>query len=169
MLKYSKNQNITLNLNLILSDGTSEDEAIISYGIFNPNNELLTSGTLEYNSELNSYNKVIEPWDNQIEGNYYIKYEISNTSEEFAHTVTEELYIESYDEKLSKILGLVHENIFINDPTYDDYGNMIGATLRIYSDSASVGTTSNIIGTYKITANPIGPGRFSYWKQEEIT
>lgn len=66
---------------------------------------------------------------------------------------------------LKKVLGLVHENIYIDEPAYDEVGNLISARLRIYSTSASVGTNNNIIATYRITADPDGPGKFVYWQQ----
>jgi hypothetical protein len=69
---------------------------------------------------------------------------------------------------LDRIKGLVHQNMYIDNPTYDADGNLIGARCRIYSDSASVGTPANIIATYEITSNGIGPGKFSYWQQVEI-
>jgi len=69
---------------------------------------------------------------------------------------------------LDKIMGLVHQNMYIDEPTYDNDGNLIGARVRIYRDSASIGTNANIIATYQITSNGIGPGKFSYWQQVEI-
>jgi hypothetical protein len=64
-----------------------------------------------------------------------------------------------------KTLGLVHHNFYIDDPTYDEHGNMIAARVRIYSDSASVGTSSNVIETYRLEADPTQCGQFTYWKQ----
>jgi hypothetical protein len=69
---------------------------------------------------------------------------------------------------LDRIMGLVHQNMYIDEPTYDSDGNLVGARVRIYSNSASVGTLANIIATYQITSNGIGPGKFSYWQQVEI-
>jgi hypothetical protein len=69
---------------------------------------------------------------------------------------------------LDRIMGLVHQNMYIDEPTYDSDGNLVGARVRIYSDSASVGTLANIIATYQITSNGLGPGKFSYWQQVEI-
>lgn len=70
--------------------------------------------------------------------------------------------------QLNKVLGLVHQNIYIDQPTYDTDGNLVGGRLRIYSDSASVGTNFNVIATYEITSDGMGPGKFTYWKQVEI-
>lgn len=69
---------------------------------------------------------------------------------------------------LKRVLGLMHENIFIDNPIYDGNNNMIGARIRIYSNPASTGSSNNIIGTYEITVTPDGPGRFTEWKQIKI-
>lgn len=66
---------------------------------------------------------------------------------------------------VAKSLGLSRHNIYIDDPTYDEYGNMISARVRTYSDAASVGTNNNIIETYRITSEGTDCGQFSYWKQ----
>jgi len=65
-----------------------------------------------------------------------------------------------------KTLGLVHENIYIDNPVYDDFSNLVSARVRIYSDAVSVGTNNNIIATYQITAQGDGAGKFTYWRQE---
>ncbi len=67
-----------------------------------------------------------------------------------------------------KTLGLTHENIFIDEPVYDEHGNMVSGRVRIYSDAASVGTNNNIIETYRIEADGTECGQFSYWKQVVI-
>jgi hypothetical protein len=69
---------------------------------------------------------------------------------------------------LKRTLGLMHENIFIDQPTYDSDGNLIGARVRIYSVAGSVGTASNVIGTYQITSTSSGPGKFTDWKQVRL-
>ena len=66
---------------------------------------------------------------------------------------------------IKRLLGLVHENIFIDNPSYDTDGNLISARVRIYSNSASVGTANDIIGTYQISAPSNLPGQFTSWKQ----
>ena len=69
----------------------------------------------------------------------------------------------SYDD-IQKILGLVHENIYIDNTSYDSYGNMTSARVRIYSDASSVGTSSNVIGTYTITVATTALGKFTSWE-----
>jgi hypothetical protein len=69
----------------------------------------------------------------------------------------------------NRILGLVHENIYIDNPTFDSDGNMISARLRIYSNPVDVGTSNGVIGTYNISAPGNGPGRFTSWSQIRVS
>ena len=66
-----------------------------------------------------------------------------------------------------EIAGLVHSNIQIDEPIYDSDNNMIGARIRLYSNSTSVGTLNNILATYNISVESDGPGKFISWKQEK--
>jgi hypothetical protein len=68
-------------------------------------------------------------------------------------------------ETVIRTLGLVHHNIYIDNTTYDEFGNMISGRVRIYSDAASVGTNNNVIETYLITADGTECGKFTYWEQ----
>lgn len=70
---------------------------------------------------------------------------------------------------LKRIVGLVHENIFIDNPTFDSDGNMTSARLRIYSSPTDVGTSTNVIGTYNISAPGDGPGKFTNWSQIRVS
>ena len=71
-------------------------------------------------------------------------------------------------EAVIRTLGLVHHNIYIDNPTYDEHGNMISGRVRIYSDAASVGTNNNVIDTYLITSDGTECGKFTYWEQTKI-
>lgn len=173
MLKYSKGQEISLNLTLVDNNGQIEDSAIVNYKIYNGSNTLELSGNnLSFNNQLNGYVDLIEPlvdWLNQEEGIYYIKWEISNTTNLYPQSVTEELYIDDNENKINRILGLVHENCLIKDTVYDKFDNLQSATMLIYSDSDSVGTENNIIGTYEITADTTNVGKFLIWNQKRIS
>lgn len=74
---------------------------------------------------------------------------------------------DNISEDLNKVLGLVHQNIFIDEPEYDSNDNLVSARVRIYSNSQSVGSQQNIISTYRITSHGDGPGKFTFWKQVE--
>lgn len=83
--------------------------------------------------------------------------------------------VQVYDGDISMIyqsvirtLGLSHHNVFIDQSVFDEHGNMISARVRIYSDSISVGTDTNVIDTYLITADGTSCGQFSYWSQMKI-
>ncbi len=71
-------------------------------------------------------------------------------------------------ESVIRTLGLVHHNIYIDNPTYDEYGNMTSGRVRIYSDAASVGTNNNVIESYLITADGTACGKFTYWEQTKL-
>ena len=173
MLKYSKGQKISINLTLINNDGSPESNATVNYEIYDDTDTLHLSGnSVTYNSQLGSYIDIIDPsseWPNQEEGVYYIKWEISNTTEDYPNVATEEMYIESYDDKLDRLLGLSHENTFIDQAVYDQYGNLETARLRIYSDPDSVGTDANVIAEYEIPANTTDIGRFDTWQQKRTS
>ncbi len=72
------------------------------------------------------------------------------------------------NESMKRALGLMHENIFIDQPGYDTNSNLVSARVRIYSDSASVGTGNNVIGTYQITSQGTGRGQFANWAQVKV-
>ena len=65
-------------------------------------------------------------------------------------------------------LGLVHRNIYIDNTIYDEHGNLSSARVRIYSDSISVGTDSNVLATYGIMSSSSETGKFDYWKQVKV-
>lgn len=64
---------------------------------------------------------------------------------------------------LERILGLVHENIYIDNYSFTG-SNMTSGRMRIYSDSSSVSTTSDVVGTYTITATYDGDENLSSFK-----
>lgn len=172
MLTYSKGQKISLNLTLINNDSLPESNANISYKIYNSTNSLELSGNnIPFNEQLGSYIDVIDSendWPSQEEGIYYILWEIKNVVEDYPEKVAEELYINDYNNKLDRILGLVHENMIIDNPIYDQYDNLKSARLRIYDDADNVGTENGIIGEYEIYAETNNVGKFSHWLQRRL-
>jgi hypothetical protein len=92
------------------------------------------------------------------------------TAEDIADAVWDESLADhtttgTYGAAIAQTLGLMHSNIYIDDATYDEHGNMISARVRTYSDAASVGTNNNIIETYRITSDGTECGQFDFWKQ----
>lgn len=83
---------------------------------------------------------------------------------------TDDIYVDEADlssiyEIVRRTLGLVHHNMYIDNPTYDEYGNMTSARVRIYDLAANVGTNTGVIETYLITADGTACGQFDYWQQ----
>ena len=94
----------------------------------------------------------------------YIVYSDSGHSTESAIYMRDaDIFIK--DNAQERLLGLMHENIYIDNTIYDAFGNLSSARVRIYSNAASVGSDNNIIGTYEITSSSSETGKFSSWKQ----
>ena len=74
-------------------------------------------------------------------------------------------YVATITADVKRVLGLLHENIYISDPTFDSDGNLVGSKIRIYSDADSVGSDDNVIATYQATSEGAGLGKFTYWQQ----
>ena len=75
------------------------------------------------------------------------------------------ILLQDTSNNLKRALGLLHENIFIDLPIYDDDNNLVSARVRIYSDPNSIGTANDVIGTYLISSTGSGPGKFTNWSQ----
>jgi hypothetical protein len=76
--------------------------------------------------------------------------------------------VKQTSDNLKRALGLIHENIYIDTPVYDEFNNLISARVRIYSNNTSVGSNNDIIGTYLISSDPSGRGKFNNWSQIKI-
>lgn len=168
-MEVNKGENITLTLQLIKSDGVSvEEDATVSYKIFDASGvvELVSSQTASYNSTTQSYVDILIPsgsWINQEVGNYLIVWSIADTDDDFNSIYTEQLNVNIDKDLIDRILGLVHQNIVIDETIFDQFGNMRSARLRIFREASK----TNVIATYRITARPKGPGRFTTWEQVE--
>uniref|UniRef100_A0A6M3KPS5 Uncharacterized protein n=1 Tax=viral metagenome TaxID=1070528 RepID=A0A6M3KPS5_9ZZZZ len=73
--------------------------------------------------------------------------------------------IDANEIKIDRLLGLTNENTYIDTTVFDSNGNLSSARLRTYSVAGSVGTVSDVLATYIITAVGVGKGKFSSWKQ----
>jgi hypothetical protein len=67
-----------------------------------------------------------------------------------------------------KILGLVHQNILIDETVYDNKNNLIGSRIRIWEKAEDVGTQVPPLATYSVDVETAGPGKFTSWKQVEV-
>ena len=82
----------------------------------------------------------------------------------------DDIYVDDTDlsgiyEIVIRTLGLVHHNFYIDQATYDEFGNLISSRVRIYNSAANVGTNAGVIETYMLTADAEACGQFSFWKQ----
>lgn len=69
---------------------------------------------------------------------------------------------------IRRALGLIHENIFIDETVYNSDNNLISARVRTYENASDVGTTNGVLATYLITADADGPVKFNFWRSEKI-
>jgi len=166
----NKGENIGFTLQLIKSDGVNvEKSATVTYRIFDNTGivELVSEQTAIYNETTKSYINSLVPtvsWIDQEVGSYLIVWSVSNTDDDFNDTYTEDLQVSIDKVKIDKILGLVHQNILIDETVYDDYGNLASAKLKIFHDSSK----TELISTYQITSVSSEAGKFTTWEQVEI-
>lgn len=109
------------------------------------------------------------------DGFYYYDFDFTTTGvysllvyENGAKKKSNTYRVNTISDDITRILGLVHENMAIDDTVYDVYGNLTSARLRIYSDPASVGSGNDVIGTYQIESVTDDPGKFITWKMRKV-
>ena len=170
----NKGENIGLTLQLIKSDGINvEETAIVTYRIFDGTGtiELVSEQTAIFSTTTKSYIDTLDPsvlWTDQEVGSYLVVWSVTNTDDDFNDIYTEDLQINIDKTKIDKILGLVHQNILIDETEYDDWGNLESARVRLYSVSGSIGTVNDILATYQITSVSSDAGKFTHWEQVEV-
>ena len=54
---------------------------------------------------------------------------------------------------ITRILGLVQENFFIDQTDYDSNGNMTQSRIRIYDNASNVGSGTGVLATYNMLAS----------------
>lgn len=59
---------------------------------------------------------------------------------------------DSINTLLTRALGLLQENQYIDNTNYDDNNNLTSCRVRIYSNMSKVGSSEDVIATYLITA-----------------
>ena len=70
------------------------------------------------------------------------------------------------EEEARRVLGLLDENSYLDNQVYNGDSLLTSARKRIYSVAGSVGTASNVIATYNITATWSGTELTSYKMQK---
>jgi len=67
---------------------------------------------------------------------------------------------------IMKVLGLVHQNIQIDQTQYDQDGNLVSARIRLWEEGANVGSdVVTPLATYIMSCGSNGASKFTYWKQ----
>lgn len=134
----------------------------------------LTSQLVEINDvDLEGYYKKEFPLTNFRNGWYHFIFNYINGPLKLSGSqpflVNNELELENSNiNDLNTIKGLVHHNVFIDSTIYDNDGNLVSGRVRIYSDSASVGTNNNVLNTYLLHADCNEAGKFISWSQVQI-
>lgn len=166
---YNLGDDIGLTLQLLDNNGDFVDSSTVTFTVYESDGSTVAvSGSAPWNNTLKCYFNEIDvsvDWPTQTVGNYLLVWTMTGLN--VASPRVEELCILEtvLTAKIDRVLGLAHENVYIDQASYDTDNNLIGARLRVYSDPASVGTSSDVIGTYSITSVGSGAGKFLSWKQ----
>ena len=167
-------RNVPVNENFTVSDNGGNlvsgiDSTTFTVHVYDPNDAEVTGSVSGFFTELGdgSYQYTFTP---NLNGVWYV---VATHPIYFPWGKTDDVKVDEGSqtqiyEAVIRTLGLVHHNIYIDNPTYDEHGNMISGRVRIYSDAASVGTNNNVIETYLITSDGTECGQFTYWEQTKI-
>jgi hypothetical protein len=172
MLQGVINEPVTEHFTIADSNGnlvSGVNPVTITLYVYNPGGSEVSGSVSGSISELGdgNYKYIFTP---NFQGTWYV---VATQPIYFPWGKTDDVQVYNSDisdiyDSVVKTLGLTHHNVFIDEPIYDEYGNMISGRVRIYSDAASVGTNNNIIESYRIEADGTECGQFSYWKQVVI-
>lgn len=83
---------------------------------------------------------------------------------------TAQVYINDFDSievMVSRTLGLVQENFSVDQAIYDENNNLTSSRVRTYTDNLSVGTDTNLLETYLMTATYSGAQMTSYKMEKQ--
>ena len=140
--------NYVLNFN-----DTSKTGLALSFSVFNQvtdNASLTAPSILELGSGFYKFSYDISPLSSDI---YYVATDLG--SNVLTGTIAlVNLY--SINDLALRILGLNHENIFIDELVYDGNSNLVSSRVRTYSTATDVGTNTNVIATYNMTSTYTG-------------
>jgi hypothetical protein len=80
---------------------------------------------------------------------------LSNAERYVGNTLGEDTAIEKTSEALllaTRIIGLTQENFYIDQRISNPSGNLLSCRIRTYTIAGSVGTDSDVLATYTVTA-----------------
>ena len=69
---------------------------------------------------------------------------------------------------ITRILGLVQENFFIDQTNYDSNGNMTQSRIRIYNNASNVGSNTGVIATYNMLASYDSNGNMESYSVDKV-
>lgn len=170
----SINQSVTLAM--VLSDGTT--------GLY-PQAEIYDGATLIDTIDLDDLGqgRYEGSWTPTVVGTYS---SLFNVYQDASHTVQltplvysreiEQIFVTSSSTddlaaSIARVLGLVHENVFIDNTAYDANAMLLSGRIRIFDSKSNaqaatdggIGETG-VISEYTIDANYDGPGRMGTYR-----
>ncbi len=140
--------NYTLNFNDITKTGL-----VLTFTIFNKVTDdtvLIAPPIVELSNGFYKFSYDISLGDSDI---YYIA---TDGGSNILTGVIAQINLASLNDLILRILGLSQENIFIDTLVYDGNANLLSSRIRIYSNSADVGTNTNVIATYAVVSTYLG-------------
>ncbi len=172
MLQGVLNEIVSEHFTIVDSDDNlipGVDPASITLFVYNPSGTEVSSSVGGSISELGNgnYKYTFTP---DVVGTWYV---VATHPTYFPWGKTDDVQVFNVDiddvyDNVIETLGLVHRNIYIDQTVYDEFGNLQNARVRTYSDSASVGSDSNVIATYNITSSSSETGKFDIWQQVKV-
>lgn len=115
--------------------------------------------SFSYFKKVSDNTNVISPVIVEL-GNGVYKFDFLPTDDIYFHVTdgTNEIYgridknnINLFSEKLSRALGLMQENFYLDNVVYSS-GVMVSGRIRIYDSAVNVGTGAGVVATYTITS-----------------
>jgi hypothetical protein len=107
--------------------------------------------------------------------------DIGHTTESIVYTREAEQILVTQDGiddlagKLLRILGLVHENAFIDNTVHDAFGSLVAARVRIFDSKANVDAatdggseTTGLVATYEIDASFEANCRLGTYRMKKV-
>jgi len=76
--------------------------------------------------------------------------------------------IDSIGDSIMRVLGLSQENYFLDNLIYNAQNMMTGSRIRIYNNSINVGTNSDILSTYDVSASYDVDGKMASYSVMKI-
>lgn len=87
---------------------------------------------------------------------------------ELVDLCTQNTDVAALDALINRVLGLVHENTYLDQCVYDVRGNMTSGRIRIYSVAGSVGTVNDVLATYTVTSTYAANGNLTSFKVVKV-